>query len=661
MQQRTAQQQAFLQQQQQRQMLAQQQQQGAMGMGYPNGMNPQLTPQQVAAIQAQAQAGNMGGQFPIPLPQHMRQQLQQQHQQQAAHNPQAAQAAMAHAQAQAQAIQHQNQQQQAQAQAHAQQNMQAHAIAMQHAASQSSNPSQSGNQGPSTQPPQGPMRPPSAMGGPHQGQASPAPQPTPQQGPQQQGPQQPQQQPQQQQPQQQTPAQPQAQNVPQQAPQPPQNAQIQQRAGQMNPNARMAAMMGRTQVPATGLSPLLKLMTFADQLGRFDTEREVNSIQTWQAFVARFFTPEASFMYSVFHKPDQTSKQFEIVYAALPRYFYRLFECKVSQVQLTLDGANEKAIMNEGAQPMSVIFSERSKFIHWFEDKSHVVCSGKVTAIVQGERISSLTFDMTDHEHYLSRTQLESLFIQPSPSQLSQTQSPRMTNKSKQRAQQRLVKQESLEPTLNLSGLPPTPITDWGIPGPMLRFLEVSETMINMQDLMAFYKENSAAHPNLYPAEAMKSWVAQQISSNPGLAQGGPNQQGQTPQMLQQQGLQQGQNIPPGIRTPSGTGQPGAANHQFMSPAMANLALPNAMNGSPHLMQQNHTPSPAGGHPMGAQHSQQGTNSNPSANTSPNVTNKRRRSTVKVDEDGGADVNGAPTGKVKQSPRVGGNKRVKPS
>lgn len=88
--------------------------------------------------------------------------------------------------------------------------------------------------------------------------------------------------------------------------------------------------------------------------------------------------------------------------------------------------------------------------------------------------MSHLSFDVTDHEHYLSRTQLESLFIQPSPSQLSQTQSPRMTNKSaKQRAQQRLVKQETLEPSLNLSGLPPLPVTDWGIPAPVQRFLEV--------------------------------------------------------------------------------------------------------------------------------------------------------------------------------------------
>jgi len=70
---------------------------------------------------------------------------------------------------------------------------------------------------------------------------------------------------------------------------------------------------------------------------------------------------------------------------------------------------------------------------------------------------------------------------------------------------------------------------------------------------------------------------------------------------------------------------------------------------------------------MVAQQSQQGTNTSgsqgTSANTSPNVSNKRRRSTVKleVDDGGGhAEVNGSgPPGatKVKASPRVGGKRQ----
>lgn len=168
--------------------------------------------------------------------------------------------------------------------------------------------------------------------------------------------------------------------------------------------------------------------------------------------------------------------------------------------------------------------------------------------------------------------------------------------------------------------------------------------MNNMTNLMAHYQENS----NLSPAEALSSWV-NTMSANPMMAQQGSQN---TPGQNQQQ-----QNMPPGARTPAGAG-PGGPHQQFMSPAVANSLLPNAVNGSPHLMQ-HHTPSPAS-HPMVAQHSQQGTNSSATAsvNTSPNVSNKRRRSTAKIEgDDGGVDVNGA--AKVKQSPRVGGNKRMK--
>lgn len=168
-------------------------------------------------------------------------------------------------------------------------------------------------------------------------------------------------------------------------------------------------------------------------------------------------------------------------------------------------------------------------------------------------------------------------------------------------------------------------------------------------------------HPKLTPAQSLDSLLAslpKQPAQQPNQQQG--NMQPNQAQMMQQRQ----QNIPPGSRTPSGTGQPGAPNHQFMSPAMANLGLPNAINGSPHLMQTNHTPSPAQTHGLVNQHSQQGTNSSAtaSANTSPNVTNKRRRSAVKMETDdgGGAEVNGAGGGggqKVKASPQI--RKRVK--
>jgi hypothetical protein len=103
-----------------------------------------------------------------------------------------------------------------------------------------------------------------------------------------------------------------------------------------------------------------------------------------------------------------------------------------------------------------------------------------------------------------------------------------------------------------------------------------------------------------------------------------------------------------------------------ISPHIANQLLPGGAqaNGSPHMNAMNlngmntHTPSPHQSNmapPMVTSLSHQGSStSGPSANTSPNVTAKRRRSAVKAEGDDG------PAPKVKASPRMTGNaKRMK--
>lgn len=98
----------------------------------------------------------------------------------------------------------------------------------------------------------------------------------------------------------------------------------------------------------------------------------------------------------------------------------------------------------------------------------------------------------------------------------------------------------------------------------------------------------------------------------------------------------------------------------FQSPAFSHLGLPQGQN-SPHMGGPNHTPSPAhtaqGGVPMVHQMSAQGSNlsgsQGPSTNTSPNVTNKRRRPSAIKDEDSA----GQADSKTKPSPRVGGKRQ----
>jgi hypothetical protein len=87
------------------------------------------------------------------------------------------------------------------------------------------------------------------------------------------------------------------------------------------------------------------------------------------------------------------------------------------------------------------------------------------------------------------------------------------------------------------------------------------------------------------------------------------------------------------------------------SPSTVHLGLPeNVIGGSP---AQGNMQAPG----MALQQSQQGTSSSgPSANTSPNVSSKRRRASVKTETDDAAQANGVQS-KVKPSPRMGGKRQ----
>jgi len=175
-----------------------------------------------------------------------------------------------------------------------------------------------------------------------------------------------------------------------------------------------------------------------------------------------------------------------------------------------------------------------------------------------------------------------------------------------------------------------------------------------MADLMNFSQEN-----NMRAEKALDGYVSSMDSMTNGAGGGNP------------QAHMQANGVAPGVRTPAMQNRPMPQNGMqgaFASPSMPNLNLPVQPNGSPHpgnlnlgagMMGNVHTPSPhisnMAAPPMIPQHSAQGTNSSTaSANTSPNVnptSNKRRRSTVKMEGDEpGAEGGG--NAKVKPSPRM---------
>jgi hypothetical protein len=62
------------------------------------------------------------------------------------------------------------------------------------------------------------------------------------------------------------------------------------------------------------------------------------------------------------------SKQFEIGTSLLPRYFYIQFEGDVEQVQLVLEGTNEKL----ASENYYYVQAERARMLYWFKDGGQV-------------------------------------------------------------------------------------------------------------------------------------------------------------------------------------------------------------------------------------------------------------------------------------------------
>lgn len=396
----------------------------------------------------------------------------------------------------------------------------------------------------------------------------------------------------------------------------------------MKTQQQQNAMMMQQRMSLKGAA-VMCLNTFAEHLSNFTSKGEAHDLLYWQSFVDKFYSPAGVLRQGVWN-PQTGSKQFEIATPALARYYLTQFTSGIRHIQMVVENARERDSPNGG----HIVESGKTSFIYWFVNDTQIFTNGTLRAhFDMNNKIEMLDIDVLNYTEYLPRSQLQALEA------LDQKQSPKVSKNMGKRAQQ---KQAQLQPAFTL---PESMVTTNGVPTAVMSFLEVAETISQMQMLFQFSQQN----PHLSAPEALRNLVntLQMQTPNPGYMQAPMNpamQPGQTPRG-------------PNLNGPN----------QFASPGMAHLGLPGAQ-GSPHLSGSAH-PSPAQSHlsgPPGMVPQGQGQPNvgQGSASASPNVSHKRRRaSTVKMENDdaGGApEVNGTavPGPKtVKASPRVGGKRQ----
>ncbi|KAG5662232.1 hypothetical protein KAF25_004471 [Fusarium avenaceum] len=352
---------------------------------------------------------------------------------------------------------------------------------------------------------------------------------------------------------------------------------------------------------------LLKLMQFSEHLSGFPGSKGRDDLSYWNGFVMRFFSPNGVFRHSlhITDAEDTADKQYEIAYPAIARYFHTHFGSGVKNMQLIMDkGVTDRPLPGD----CHCIENSKASLVYWFETGSHLVASGTLRAQFDAEqKIELFEFLTTSHDEFISRKQVidaakpAHMWMKDWHKTNSQDgKSPELSKKGKGRQ----LKSPQTQPPEVLVDLPDSAVNSKGVTEAVFQFLEIVEVMGQMNPLFQFYHSN----PGLGPYQALDQYVSTNINGLP------PNMNGQQ--------------MPPGARTPSFGQFPMGA-----SPAAAHMNLP----GSPHMG------SPAQGHMqapgMQMQQSQQGTGSSgPSANTSP-ASNKRRRPSAVKDED----ISGAPT------------------
>jgi hypothetical protein len=167
-------------------------------------------------------------------------------------------------------------------------------------------------------------------------------------------------------------------------PQAPNNAQQQQAMAA----ARMAQIQQAQQGEKLRGQCLMKLMQFGDHLSNFAANskpletymangasraaaqltKQQEDLGYWIVFVTQFFSPKGVMRHSLWFLDENSNKQYEIPYSALPRYFHTHFESGVKSMQLITEKGTERALPNSG----HYIESQKSTFVYWFDNGSQV-------------------------------------------------------------------------------------------------------------------------------------------------------------------------------------------------------------------------------------------------------------------------------------------------
>ena len=182
-------------------------------------------------------------------------------------------------------------------------------------------------------------------------------------------------------------------------------------------------------------------------------------------FIDRQFLPEGRLIWA----PYELHKKVEIPKASLPRFFCLYFDTGADRLRLHTEYGTETMLADGRCR----LVCKNATLTVSYPNGARVEMSGPLTVLYgsNGSLIEGMEFQMTKCEEHLSRTEVEKVLTNLSPT-LSNKQSPKMTKGKLPKAQQKLQQQQDSV----ADHLPRAPKGQGGMTMRMLQFLEVDAT-----------------------------------------------------------------------------------------------------------------------------------------------------------------------------------------
>ncbi|KAK9261782.1 LIM-domain binding protein-domain-containing protein [Lipomyces tetrasporus] len=225
-----------------------------------------------------------------------------------------------------------------------------------------------------------------------------------------------------------------------------------------------ASMRGKTM----GMTALMRLLNFCETLSA-GTEQQRN-LDYWRKFVTEFYTDLGGLKYTVVNAVDKVPKHYDVPNAALPRYYNTLFQDGVRRVQIVPENPREIVM----GQDMHVIECGRASMIYWFSNGNHVISHGSLRVFMNATmRIDSLEFQSHDHNEFVSRAMaVAAVSAAAAPGGMSPSSNAATTAVSRSQ------------------------INGYGITDALTRFLQITQVMAQMRELVPYYlSPNNSSGP----------------------------------------------------------------------------------------------------------------------------------------------------------------------